>query len=118
MALVSLGAGVGEEGFWRGVLQTEYEMSMGRMGGWLVVSTLFGVAHAFNPDVKSMDEAVYASGIGTVGGLYLGWVFQRSGYMLSKSVAAHFWFNMVTGTMAFLIDPESNPLRVGVSFKF
>ncbi len=112
---VSLSAAVGEEAAWRGVVQTEYEEILGRAKGLVAASLMFGLSHLLNPNVTS---GYWEGGVASVGGIYLGWVYQRNGYCLSRSIAAHFWYNILAGTTAFLLDPGSNPLGIRVEFNF
>ena len=119
LALVSLSAAVGEEGIWRGLLQTEAERSFGSTRGWLFTSFLFGLAHLFNPNVElTSGKTLYQVSVASLGGLYLGWIYQKEHYQLSRSIATHFWFNIFAGTTAFLLDPKENPLGVRVEFRF
>ncbi len=112
---ISLSAAVGEEAAWRGVVQTEYEESLGRVKGLVAASLMFGLSHLLNPNVANRYRE---GGVATAGGMYLGWLYQRNGYCLSRSIAAHFWYNILAGTTAFLLDPENNPLGIKVEFKF
>ena len=113
---ISLLAAVGEEAAWRGTLQVEYERLMGRKQGWLFTSFFFGLAHLYGPsDWTGRGEA---AAVGTIGGLYLGWLLQHSGYRLGPGIAAHFWFNFVSATTAFFLDPDRNPLGFEAGFKF
>ncbi|UCD83897.1 MAG: CPBP family intramembrane metalloprotease [Deltaproteobacteria bacterium] len=112
---ISLSAAVGEEAAWRGVVQTEYERIFGRVKGLVAASLMFGLSHMLNPNITNR---YWEAGVASVGGIYLGWVYQRDGYRLSKSVAAHFWYNILAGTTAFILDPENNPLGIRVEFNF
>ncbi|MBI2358655.1 MAG: CPBP family intramembrane metalloprotease, partial [Deltaproteobacteria bacterium] len=63
IALISLLAGLGEEGFFRGVMQSALAGWIGPAGALLIASALFGLGHCVTP--------AYALAAG-VFGLYLG----------------------------------------------
>jgi membrane protease YdiL (CAAX protease family) len=112
---ISLGAGVGEEALWRGVLQNQLENRYGEDNGLWAASALFGSAHLAGIDGSAnVEGALFA----TAGGYYLGSLYQRSGYQLAKPIAAHFWFDFAAIVTAFLTDPENNPFEVDVSYEF
>lgn len=112
---ISLAAGVGEEALWRGLIQNEMEGNLGPRGGLLSTATLFGAAHLVN-----LQGEIDPGGalVGTLGGLYLGGLYQRAEHRLAGSIAAHFWFNFATMLTSFALDPKNNPLGVEVSFGF
>ncbi len=112
---ISLGAGVGEEALWRGVLQNQLEHRYGEDNGLWAASALFGSAHLVGIDGSAnVEGALFA----TAGGYYLGHLYQRNGYRLAKPIAAHFWFDFAAIVTSFLIDPENNPFGVDVSYDF
>lgn len=115
---VSLGAGVGEECCWRGVIQTEFEHAFGKSRGWILASLFFGLGHLYQPGVDNDYYKYYSAICASLGGLYLGWLYQKDGYRLARPIAAHFWFNFISGTVAFLLEPEKNPLQVKIEFGF
>ncbi len=112
---ISLAAGVGEEALWRGLIQNEMEGRLGARGGLLSTATLFGTAHLVN-----LQGEIDARGalVGTIGGLYLGGLYQRAEHRLAGPIAAHFWFNFAAMLTSFALDPKDNPLGVEVSFGF
>lgn len=112
-AFLSYNAGLSEECAYRGFVQSELEESFGKTAGLYVSSGLFGAAHI--TDFSSGKSWVDA-GLASLAGFYLGWLFQKEGYKLSKPIAAHFWFDIAACTTLFLIDPENNPLGINVSF--
>jgi len=112
---LSYTAGLSEECAYRGFVQAEFEESFGKTAGLYVSSGLFGAAHITDfSNGRSWANAGFAS----LAGFYLGWLFQKEGYKLSKPIAAHFWFDVAAFTTLFLIDPENNPLGIKVSFAF
>jgi membrane protease YdiL (CAAX protease family) len=112
---VSLDAGVGEEMFYRGFLLSEIANRTTPTTGLLCSSLIFGVLHLGNPgQSRNFSYASFA----TAAGMYFGWLYIRNDYQLSKSIAAHFWWDFTVGTVAFLEDPVNNPIGVKVSFGF
>ncbi len=109
---LSLGAGVSEEEFFRGILQSQFEDHWGRTPGWLAASGLFGLAHFAN-NWQISDVFIPA-----LGGLYLGWRYQKTNYHLSQSIAAHVWYDLAVGMTEFFMDPKNNPLGASVDFVF
>ena len=69
---------VGEEGLFRGVVQTELSERVNPNFGLVTSSLLFGVFH--------VPFHGWWSGLGASGvGLYLGWQYKKSGYNLGRS---------------------------------
>ena len=73
LLLISILAGIGEESLFRGVLQGALAGPIGPWGALLLVSVLFGLVH--------FVTATYAVLAGLIG-LYLGWLFLRTGNLL------------------------------------
>lgn len=65
MALVAIAAGVGEELLFRGFFQTWGSLGSGTLGGLILASLLFGLAHPIS--------FAYATVVTLIGG-YLGWL--------------------------------------------
>lgn len=82
MALICAAAGVGEEMFFRGLMQAAIAEALGNPYGAIialgVASVGFGICHWITP-----TYAVLATGIG----LYLGWLFLATGNLLAPIVA-------------------------------
>ena len=114
-APLSLGAGVSEESLFRGVFQNDFERRWGPGVGLVTASALFGIAHLSDPSSGSSWGQV---GFASLAGLYLGWRYQRNGYTLSESVAAHFWFDLAAGLAVFLANPKENPLGAQIQYGF
>jgi hypothetical protein len=70
LALIALFAGVGEELFFRGWLQSVLASNFGAWLGILIASVIFGLAHYLSP-----TYAIYAG----LTGLYLGVIYLASG---------------------------------------
>lgn len=112
---LSLGAAVGEEALWRGVLQNELESAYGPRGGLYASAALFGLAHLVDLDGSiSPGRAAF----GTLAGWYLGTLFQQDRHRLSRAIAAHFWYDFTVMLAGFLLDPDENALNVRVTFRY
>ncbi|MBI2060641.1 MAG: CPBP family intramembrane metalloprotease [Nitrospirae bacterium] len=105
-----------EEAFWRGMVQEELQDSTGRWPGILLASALFGFAHTLPSGTSTEKTDRFLNG--TLGGLYLGLLFDKRSHRLAPVVAAHFWYNIAVGTTLFLVDPLNNPLRFQFTLKF
>jgi hypothetical protein len=106
---------VGEESFFRGVLNNGFSSAFGENWGLASSSVAFGLAHA---GVGAQATPAAA----TVFGAYLGWLHQRNDYDMREGVAIHFWWDFLTGIAMLhtrktqVTDP---PVRLAeVSFKF
>ena len=112
---VSFGAGVGEEFLYRGVLQSEITNNTDPLTGLLCASGIFGMLHLSNPG-RSNDYLypVFA----TLAGSYFGYLYMKNDYQLSESIAAHFWWDFVVGTVWFIMDPKDNPIGAKITFAF
>jgi hypothetical protein len=77
LAAIALLAGVGEEMLFRGTLQAVFTRG-GPWAGLAAASLLFGLLHAVTP--------AYAV-LATLMGAYLGWLWQRTGNLLTPIVA-------------------------------
>jgi len=79
---------VGEEGFFRGVLNNGFSNAFGETWGLITSTTAFGLAH--------MGQGTQASGLQAGAfGLYLGWLQQRNDYDIRQGVAIHFWWDFL-----------------------
>ncbi len=108
---ISLGAATSEESIFRGLLQSGWEESMGKRGGLLAASAVFGLAH-YNGTGPSASNAAFAA----LAGMYLGWRYQERDYHLSEGIASHFWFDVFSGITIFLADPKNNALGAKMEF--
>lgn len=89
---------VAEEGFFRGVLQTELSERVNPNFGLIASSLLFGLGHY---QLHGLAYSLRA----TVGGLYLGWRFKESGYDLGHSIAIHFYIDFMPTIIQLFRDP-------------
>lgn len=89
---------VAEEGFFRGVLQTELSEHVNPTFGIVASSVLFGLAH------YPMHGLTYAARAG-VAGLYLGWQYKESHYDLGRTIAIHFYIDFAPLLVQLFRDP-------------
>jgi membrane protease YdiL (CAAX protease family) len=115
-----LPVGVGEEALFRGVLQPALCESLGLWPGWALTSVIFGGVHLFNfvdqPD--GLGTAAKALPFLTAVGAYFGLTAIETGYTLETSVALHFWYDFLIGTVAFAADPDHQPFAVKIAVPF
>jgi hypothetical protein len=89
---------VGEEAYFRGVVNTDLSDRWGPWWGLVASSILFGAAHS-----GAAGTADY--GMATGYGAYLGWLQQRNDYQLGEVVALHFWWDFLIG-LNYLMRPD------------
>lgn len=101
LAILTIGlmAGLGEELFFRGYLQTRLSARWGGLAGVLIAAALFGLVH--------MDPV--HSSFAFLFGIYLGWVTERSMSIL-PAMAVHIANNCASVVQARLFTP---PLGAG-----
>lgn len=99
MNMVQYGSvAVGEETFFRGVVNTDLSERWGPWWGLVASSILFGAAHS-----GAAGTADYGAATGY--GAYLGWLQQRNDYQLGEVVALHFWWDFLIG-LNYLMRPD------------
>jgi len=111
---VSYGAGVSEEMIFRGMLLPILDYKYGQKSGLWVSSVSFGLLHSLNPGASG----IYLPAQATAMGLLFGWQVQEDDYKISKTIAAHFWYDFISMTTTWLANPGQNPLGVQVAFGF
>lgn len=103
---------VGEETFFRGVLNTGLSDSLGEGWGLVSSSALFGLAHQGSPGQATIAGA-------SLFGLYLGLLQQENDYRLGQGVAIHFWWDFLV-TLGMLQERKPGQavqlLRVSIPF--
>lgn len=109
---VSMGAGMAEEGLFRGVLQTVLQNQWGSSAGLWAASGAFGLAHLGN------EGNVGAVLFTTAAGAYFGWLYNRDGNRLAAPVAAHFWYDFMLFATAWAMEPDDTPFGFQVDFEF
>jgi membrane protease YdiL (CAAX protease family) len=89
------GVAIGEEAFFRGVLNNGLSSGFGDIWGLVGSSAAFGLAHTGAP---GQATPLLASAFG----MYLGWLQQRNEYEIAQGVAIHFWWDFLIslGTLA------------------
>jgi len=100
LAGIALLAGLGEEMFFRGVLQAAFSGWMGVWAGLALASILFGVLHAITP--------TYAL-LATLMGAYLGFLWQSTGNLLVP-VLAHALYDFLALVLLLRLDRSERPL--------
>jgi membrane protease YdiL (CAAX protease family) len=100
---------VGEEGMFRGFLNSEFSDRFGNTEGLLMSSAIFGLAHTGQGNTANALQAGLA-------GLYLGWVHQRNGFEAGEGVALHYWVNVLAGIGAIRNGGSTQLLNLRLSF--
>ena len=91
---------VGEESFFRGILNNGLSSSLGPGWGLGTSSLLFGAAHIGAPDGNT---PVFA----TLFGLYVGWLQQENEYRIGQGIAIHYWWNVLVSLS--MLAERDNP---------
>ncbi len=112
---VSYGAAVSEEMMFRGLILPILDQKLGESWGLFITSLTFGLLHLLNYDI---DKPVYFVSQATLAGLVFGIHVQNNDYKISKPIAAHFWYNFISMTTTWLINPKENPLGLELQFEF
>ena len=110
---LSWGAAVSEEMVFRGILLPRLDYQFGKHAGLVSSSLVFGLLHLFNPGI---DKPLYFVSQATAAGFSFGYQVQRNQYRIDKAIAAHFWYNIISMTTTWLVNPKENPLGVKVQF--
>lgn len=84
-----------EELAFRGFVQKGFENSLGKMKGLLIASFMFGLMH--------ITASPYNVVTGFVGGLVLGYVWQKTGENTTASAVMHGLFNAIAFILAYFI---------------
>jgi uncharacterized protein len=100
---------VGEEAFFRGVLNNELSSRWGNKWGLASSSALFGLAHTGQGNTANAFQAALA-------GAYLGWVHQRNEFEVGEGVAIHYWWNVIAGIAAIRNGGSANLVNLKLSF--
>jgi membrane protease YdiL (CAAX protease family) len=86
--LLSVAAAVGEELFFRGVLQTGFSGAYGPTWGLLISSFLFGVFHTPFPAANAFVESLF--------GVAVGVLYASSGYNIAVPIVTHAAYDVLT----------------------
>ena len=112
---VSMGAGMAEEGLFRGVLQPILQERWGRSAGLWAASGIFGAAHIVGVDGEpNIGGALFA----TAAGAYFGWMYNEDGNRLAGPIAAHFWYDFMVFAASWALEPDDTPFGFDVEFEF
>lgn len=87
--------GICEELAFRGFIQKGFQNSFGKIKGLLTASVLFGLPHVFN--------SPYNVATAFVGGLFLGYVWQKTDENTTASAVMHGLLNSISFILAYLI---------------
>lgn len=101
LVVMALGAGLAEELFFRGFLQTRLAQRFSPIAAIVVASVCFGIMHA---------DKVHTP-VAALLGLYLGWITERAGSIV-PAIVAHVVNNAMAVLGARWPLPESDALRV------
>jgi membrane protease YdiL (CAAX protease family) len=107
LLLLAILAGIGEESLFRGVLQSALAGPIGPWAALLVASVLFGLVH--------FVTATYAVLAGLIG-LYLGWLFLRTGNLLVP-IVVHALYDFVALSLLVQrtkLEPDASDAAVAV----
>ncbi|MFP4131855.1 MAG: CPBP family intramembrane glutamic endopeptidase [Thiohalospira sp.] len=102
---------LGEEAFFRGVLNNSFHHQFGPWWGTAASSVGFGLAH-------SGAGLSANAGVATAYGVYLGWLHRHNDYRLGENVAVHFWWNVLVSAAALRHDPDERTAVVRWEFRF
>jgi membrane protease YdiL (CAAX protease family) len=109
-----------EELAFRGLVQSGLTRSKGEESGMVLGALVFGLFHSTNalflPADERIDYLVKGVPFITLIGGYLSYVYAKSGYTLSQSIAVHFWYDFLISAAGFVLDPKNSPLSMQIAF--
>ncbi len=109
-----------EELAFRGMVQSGLARSKGEEPGMVLGALVFGLFHSTNalflPADQRVDYLVKGVPFITLVGGYLSYVYAKSGYALSPSIAVHFWYDFLISAASFALDPKNSPLSMQLAF--
>ena len=82
--LMLLVIGPGEEIFWRGVLQRQFEERQGKVKGYILATILYTGVHVFSGNIMLIVAALVA-------GLFWGWMYMKYRSVLMNVVSHTAW---------------------------
>jgi membrane protease YdiL (CAAX protease family) len=113
---------IGEEAFFRGMINTQAVNRMGLYPGITTSGLIFSMAHGMNSDFRE------GFGIRFIGGAYLGYLHAVNQFDLRPGIAMHFWWNFLVGIISiknYKADPfysvdqkEAHIIPIVYSFRF
>ncbi len=100
----------GEEMLYRGVLLTQLEETSGVNTALILSSVIFGLMH--------IPQNGVGAGVGAaVGGLYMGYRYQKSSYDLGETIAAHFWIDWLQSFVSMIRNPREVSYVYSIAWK-
>ncbi len=121
--LIAFPVGIGEEAFFRGVVQSQAIEFFKPAGGITFASIYFGAAHYQNTfRMSSQDRRLYCQYvmpfIAACGG-YMGWLSYKNG-SLKESVAVHAWYDFIIFSLASVASQSitGEPATFAIQFAF
>lgn len=119
---LDLQVAVGEEALFRGVIQSGISRKVGKTGGLLLGTLIFGAMHvgpAFTLDGEDRRNFLrYRLPAVVAAGAYFGWLYQRSDYSLAPPTAMHFWFDFLLSGAFYVIRPNESPISFTYEARF
>jgi hypothetical protein len=80
----------------------------------------FGFAHLGNmllPDT-SVEDTLIQTGFATLFGFYAAHQTEKNNYDFRKMIALHFWHNVTSSTVGYMVNPDKSLFMINCSFKF
>ena len=109
-----------EEFAFRGLVQSSLTRGNGEESGILLGALIFGLFHSTNalflPADQRVDYLIKGVPFITLIGGYLSYLYAKSGYALSPSIAVHFWYDFLISAAGFVLDPKNSPLSMQIAF--
>jgi membrane protease YdiL (CAAX protease family) len=119
---LDLQVAVGEEGLFRGVIQSGLSRKIGKTEGLLLGTLIFGAMHAapaFTLEGEDRRNFIrYKLPAVAAAGAYFGWLYQRSDYSLAPPTAMHFWFDFLLSSAFYVIRPDESPISFTYDARF
>lgn len=80
----------------------------------------FGLAHLGNmllPDT-SVEDTVLQTGFATLYGYYAAHKTETNNYDFKKMIALHFWHNVTSSTVGYMVNPDKSLFMISFKFNF
>jgi membrane protease YdiL (CAAX protease family) len=121
--LIAFPVGIGEEAFFRGLVQSQAIELFKPAGGIAFASIYFGAAHYGNTfGMSSQDRRLYCQYVMpflAASGAYMGWLSYKNG-SLKESVAVHAWYDFIIFSLASVASQSitGEPATFAIQFAF
>lgn len=113
--VLALQPGIGEEVLFRGIVQDELERHIGPVGSLAVTAGFVGLLHyraaGWRTDIRQV-------GTPTIAELLLGYLYQASGYDMTKPIAAHVYYDILDFAVANWHPGADGLSGLGVRYHF